>query len=75
MKTTKQIESDIDHAQFNSVAYTRIEWLDYSESEAAIAADVLAVQADGSAENGDVTEYWGANDDGAEWRIHVRVTE
>lgn len=35
-----------------------------------IAAD-LAALCDDSVENGDVIEYWGTDDDGDEWRVHL----
>lgn len=34
-------------------------------------SDVLAAECEDSAENGDVTEYWGTNVDGDTWRVHV----
>jgi hypothetical protein len=34
-------------------------------------ADVLAVLSSDSAENGSEHEFWGTDDDGDEWRVHL----
>ena len=33
----------------------------------------LASLAEDSVENGAVIEYWGTDDDGAEWRVHLDI--
>jgi hypothetical protein len=39
------------------------------------ACKALAEICDDSVENGRVTEYWGTDDEGREWRVHVRTVE
>lgn len=34
-------------------------------------AEDLGLSADESVENGDVVEYWGVDDDGQPWRVHL----
>ena len=33
----------------------------------------LLCECEDSAQNGDVTEYWGTTESGSEWRVHVRT--
>jgi hypothetical protein len=54
-----------------SISHTEIVTIDY---DAAVAAD-LAVECDDSVEANEVTEYWGTDADGNEWRVHMRRTE
>ena len=59
MKATKLIARSISH---NEIAHDK-----YDASTAA----ELAALAEDSVENGAVIEYWGWDDDGAEWRVHL----
>lgn len=79
MGATEQIETMIDYAQFNSVAYNQTEDLDCSEDEWAEVEEILLVQSDDTAETRDsrgrkVVQFWGTNDEGSPWRIHVTVS-
>ncbi len=38
-----------------------------------IADDLSARSDNGGTANGDVIEYWGTDDDGDEWRVHLEV--
>ncbi len=44
----------------------------HGEYDAETAAS-LAALAEDSVTNGAVTEYWGTDDDGAEWRVHLDI--
>jgi hypothetical protein len=44
----------------------------HARHDAETAAE-LAALSDDSVENGAVIEYWGTDDDGAEWRVHLDV--
>ena len=59
MKATELIARSISH---NEIAHGKF--------DASTAAE-LASLSDDSVENGAVIEYWGWDDDGAEWRVHL----
>ena len=61
MKATELIARSISH---NEIAHAKF------DAETAAELDALA---EDSVENGDVIEYWGADDDGAEWRVHLDI--
>lgn len=52
-----------------SVSQNEIVTIDYDPA----AAEDLSAASDGSADGNDVTEYWGTDDDGSEWRVHMRA--
>lgn len=51
-----------------SISHTEIVTIDY---DADAETDLLAACED-SVDAGEVTEYWGTDDEGREWRVHVR---
>ena len=61
MKATKLIARSISH---NEIAHGK--W------DAETAAELEALAED-SVENGAVIEYWGSDDEGAEWRVHLDI--
>ena len=61
MKATKLIARSISH---NEIAHAKF--------DAETAAE-LASLAEDSVENGAVIEYWGTDDDGDEWRVHLDI--
>lgn len=65
--TTMITEQMIETAIRESIQADRIVTIDGD----AATHDALTLRADDSADAGDVTEYWGTNDDGQAWRIHV----
>ena len=63
-------ETDMDKAAeliTRSISHTEIA---HGKYDAETAAE-LAARSDDSVENGAVIEYWGSDDDGAEWRVHL----
>jgi len=73
--TTKTIETQVEHAIFNSILHDSIEKLPWSQE----AAEALLVQCDDHVENGDVVEFWGTSDsddpskrgEKNDWRVHL----
>lgn len=56
------------HLIARSISHTEIAHADYS----ADLADELSVECDDSSEASEtVIEYWGTDDDGNEWRVHL----
>jgi len=58
---TELIERSISHTEIAHGKY-----------DAETAAE-LASLSDDSVKNGAVIEYWGSDDDGAEWRVHLDI--
>jgi hypothetical protein len=51
-----------------SISHTEIVTIDYDSD----AASDLSAASDDSVEANGLTEYWGTDDDGNEWRVHMR---
>jgi hypothetical protein len=51
-----------------SISHTEIVTIDYDSD----AASDLSVECDDNVSANGVTEYWGTNDEGNEWRVHMR---
>ena len=63
MKAKELIKRSISHDEIAHGKY-----------DAETAAE-LAALSDDSVENGAVIEYWGTDDDGAEWRVHLDILD
>lgn len=61
----KAIRQSVQQNEIVTINFNRVNY----DSE--IPTDLL-VACDDSVENGEVTEYWGTDDDGNEWRVHIR---
>lgn len=64
------IARSISHNEIVTIDHVRIAQADCSVDRV---HDVLTQAADDHVENGDVVEYWGTDDNGHEWRVHVRL--
>ncbi len=60
MTTTQAIERSITHDEIVTIDYS-----DEAEAE-------LGVECDNSVRNGPVVEFWGRDQDGDAWRVHLR---
>lgn len=63
----KQIDNTIDNALFLSVTQNRIVHLEYSEE----LHDQMLSLCDDWTNGESCNEYWGTNDEGDEWRVHL----
>lgn len=66
--TVPVVDTDARRAVERSISHTEIVTIDHD-------ADALAslrAAADDSVVGNDTTEFWGATEDGSEWRVHVR---
>jgi hypothetical protein len=55
-----------------SVSHDKIETIRGGPHTEALCA-ALSAECEDSAENGETSEFWGANIDGDTWRVHVRA--
>ena len=63
------VSDTVINAIWDSVAHTEIVTLDDEPG----LADQLSAYCDNSVKNDGVAEYWGTDDDGNAWRIHIRL--
>jgi len=54
-----------------SISHTEIVFVEASGHDYDAASEMLDAQAEDHAANGMVEEYWGADPDGSEWRVHL----
>lgn len=65
---TEMTDPTVAAAIARSISHTEIVWLDWS----AAAQDALRGECEDSVDASDtVQEFWGADGDGAEWRVHL----
>lgn len=60
-----------DQAIARSISHNEIVTIDYSSE----AADMLRSECEDNVDANGLTEYWGTDDDGSEWRVHMRDQE
>jgi hypothetical protein len=58
-----------------SVREGRIVHVGFDDVDGGALLTAFAAECDDSVVSGDETEYWGTEDEGAEWRVHVQHTD